>query len=118
MSNVERRFLWLCLAMMAAYLVLYQFYSIPSWRGLSPIISKPTLDQIGWFTLILVVGSIALSLRDLYYRDVSAKAGWVVGILFFTWVGLPYYFIKHARKPRSVKSAIGRNTDQDFDGQN
>jgi len=99
MTSIERITVWLGIVAMFGYLVLYQFFFIPAFNGNEPYIAKSTIDLIGWVTVLLVLVCVFLLLRDLKRRDISGKAGWVVGISLFTWVGLPYYFLKHARRP-------------------
>ena len=99
MNNIERTIVWVGIVAMFGYLVLYQFFFIPAFNGNEPYIAESTIDMMGWFTALLVFVCIVLLLRDLKRREISGKVGWVVGILFFTWVGLPYYFFKHARRP-------------------
>jgi hypothetical protein len=99
MSSIERTIVSLGIFAMFSYLVIYQFFFIPAFNGNEPYVSEGTIDLLGWATAGLVLVCVVLLLRDLKHRDISGKAGWVVGILFFTWVGLPYYFFKHARRP-------------------
>ena len=99
MNRIERTIVCLGIFAMFGYLVLYQFFFVPAFNGNEPYISESAIDLMGWATALLVLVCVSLLLRDLKRRDISGKAGWVVGILFFTWVGLPYYFFKHARKP-------------------
>lgn len=99
MNSIERTIVGAGIFAMFGYLVLYQFFFIPAFNGNEPYISESAIDLVGWCTALLVVVCVFLSLRDLKHREISGKAGWVIGILFFTWVGLPYYFFKHARRP-------------------
>lgn len=99
MNSIERTIVWLGIVAMFGYLVLYQFFFIPAFNGNGPYISGGAIDALGWVTASIVFVCIFLLLRDLRRRDIPGKPGWVVGILFFTWVGLPYYFFKHARRP-------------------
>ena len=84
---------------MFGYLVLHQFFFVPAFNGNEPYISESAIYLMGWAKALLVLVCVSLLLRDLKHRDILGKAGWVVGISFSTWVGLPYYFFKHARKP-------------------
>ena len=97
MNSIERTIVYLGIFAMFGYLVLHQFFFVPAFNGNEPYISESAIDLMGWATALLVLVCVSLLLRDLKRRDISGKAGWVVGISFSTSVGLPYYFFKHAR---------------------
>lgn len=82
MSSIERKIVSLGIFAMFGYLVLYQFFFTPAFNGNEPYSSESTIDLLGWATAVLVFVCIFLLLRDLKHRDVSGKAGWVVGIFF------------------------------------
>ena len=97
MNRIERTIVCLGIFAMFGYLVLYQFFFVPAFNGNEPYISESAIYLMGWAKALLVLVCVSLLLRDLKHRDILGKAGWVVGISFSTWVGLPYYFFKHAR---------------------
>lgn len=99
MTTIEQRIIWLGMAIMLGYLVVYQFFFIPQFSGNEPYVGEAAIAYLGWFTVGTTLACVVLLLRDLKRRDISGKAGWFIGIVFLTWVGLPYYFFKHARRP-------------------
>jgi hypothetical protein len=99
MSSVEQTMAWTGIAAGITYIVLYQFFFIPHLNEIEPFISVDVTFASFLFSFPLFIFSAFQIFRDLNRRKLPNTMSWVLGLLCFSVLLMPYYLIKHGRRP-------------------
>lgn len=101
MSKPEKTIIFSTFIMLAAYIVVFNL-NVPYYWGYGEKLIPPMMLDILWkIGSVMSILTLMVCIKDSGQRNLENRGGWIVYMLVLGAVGVPHYYIRHGRRPRS-----------------